>query len=439
MSETLIRGQILHCLDEPEQHDGAVEYIADGLLWIQDGYIKTTGSYTQLSGGLNKRQLDAVEDQRKCLIVPGFVDCHVHYPQTQMIAAYGTQLLDWLNTYTFPVEASFADAAHAKQVAHVFLDQLVRNGTTTALVFCSVHPQSVDAFFSIAQARQMRMIAGKVMMDRHAPPAVTDTADSSYHDSNALIQRWHGVDRLSYAVTPRFAPTSTPAQLQAAGRLLREHPGVYLHTHLSENQDEVKWVKSLFPTADHYLDVYDQAGLLGRRSVFAHGIYLCDSECQRLAQTESVLAHCPTSNLFIGSGLFPMQRIAAAGIRIGMGTDVGGGTSFSMLQTTAEAYKIQQLQGHNLTPEQAFYLATLGGAKALDLDTVIGNLKPGKEADFCLLDPTATNLTAFRSAHCRDWRELLFVLQMLGDDRTVKTTYILGKPQSQLPVAGLQQ
>ena len=319
MSETLIRGQILHCLDEPEQHDGAVEYIADGLLWIQDGYIKTTGSYTQLSGGLNKRQLDAVEDQRKCLIVPGFVDCHVHYPQTQMIAAYGTQLLDWLNTYTFPVEASFADAAHAKQVAHVFLDQLVRNGTTTALVFCSVHPQSVDAFFSIAQARQMRMIAGKVMMDRHAPPAVTDTADSSYHDSNALIQRWHGVDRLSYAVTPRFAPTSTPAQLQAAGRLLREHPGVYLHTHLSENQDEVKWVKSLFPTADHYLDVYDQAGLLGRRSVFAHGIYLCDSECQRLAQTESVLAHCPTSNLFIGSGLFPMQRIAAAGIRIGMG------------------------------------------------------------------------------------------------------------------------
>jgi guanine deaminase len=429
MSETLIRGQILHCLAEPAQHDDAVEYIADGLLWVQDGYIAAMGPYTQLSGSLSNSQLDAVQDQRDCLLVPGFIDCHIHYPQTEMIAAYGTQLLDWLNTYTFPVEAGFSDVQHAERVAQVFLDQLVQNGTTTALVFCSVHSQSVDAFFTAAQARQMRMIAGKVMMDRHAPPAVTDTAESSYHDSKALIQRWHGVDRLRYAVTPRFAPTSTTAQLQSAGRLLQEHPGVYLHTHLSENQDEVAWVKSLFPAADNYLDVYDQAGLLGRRSVFAHGIYLCDRECKRLAQTGSVLAHCPTSNLFIGSGLFPMQRLAAAGIRIGIGTDVGGGTSFSMLQTLAEAYKVQQMQGHNLTPEQAFYLATLGGAKALDLDDMIGNFKPGKEADFCLLDPAATKITAFRSAYCRNWRELLFVLQILGDDRAVKATYILGEQQ----------
>jgi guanine deaminase len=343
-----------------------------------------------------------------------------------MIAAYGAQLLAWLNTYTFPVESTFGDPDKAAAVSKVFIDQLLTNGTTTALVFCSVHPESVDALFTEAQAKNMRIIAGKVMMDRNAPDSVLDTAQTSYTQSKALIQRWHGVDRLQYAVTPRFAPTSTDEQLAAAGRLLAEHEGVYLHTHLSENIDEIAWVKELFPKAKNYLDVYDQAGLLGKRSVFAHGIHLCDSECERLAATDSALAHCPTSNLFIGSGLFPMQRLQSHGIKIGMGTDVGGGTSFNMLQTLADGYKVQQLSGYNISPEQNFYLATLGGAKALDMHDKIGNFAVGKEADFLLLDPQATPLLKFRSQHCQSWRDTLFVLQTLGDDRLIAQTNIMG-------------
>jgi guanine deaminase len=336
--------------------------------------------------------------------------------------------LEWLNTYTFPVESSFGDVDKAAKVAKVFIDQLLTNGTTTALVFCSVHPESVDALFSEAQQHQMRLIAGKVMMDRNAPESVLDTAQTSYDQSKQLIERWHGVGRLQYAVTPRFAPTSTDEQLQAAGRLLAEHEGVYLHTHLSENVDEIEWVKQLCPNAKNYLDVYDQAGLLGKRSVFAHGIHLCDGECERLAQTDSAIAHCPTSNMFIGSGLFPMQRLQEHGIKIGMGTDVGGGTSFNMLQTLADGYKMQQLNGNNLSPEQSFYLATLGGAKALDMADKIGNFEVGKEADFLLLDPNATDLLTFRTSHCKGWRDLLFVLQTLGDDRVIAQTNVMGKP-----------
>jgi len=326
------------------------------------------------------------------------------------------------------VESQFGDLKKSREVAEVFLQELMRNGTTTAMVFCTVHPESVEGFFEVAQARNLRMIAGKVLMDRHAPEAVLDTPQTGYEQSKQLIEKWHGVERLQYAVTPRFAPTSTNEQLQLAGQLLQEYPSVYLHTHLSENEDEIAWVKALFPEADSYLDVYDQAGLLSPRSVFAHGIHLCDSQCQRLADSGSAIAHCPTSNLFIGSGLFPLRQLQKFGINIGMGTDVGGGSSFSMLQTLSEAYKIQQLQQVNLSPEQSFYMATLGGAKALDLDDKIGNFAVGKEADFLLLDPQATPLLKFRSEHCQNWRETLFVLQTLGDDRVVAETNILGVP-----------
>lgn len=425
----LLRGPLLHCLAEPDKHTDATEYISDALLHIKDGHIVACGDYQTLIEGYTDQQLADLEYHPDKLMIPGFIDCHVHYPQTEMIAAHGTQLLDWLNTYTFPVEAQFSDIEKSREVAEVFLQELLRNGTTTALVFCTVHPESVEGFFQVAQARKLRMIAGKVLMDRHAPPEVLDTAEMGYQQSQHLINKWHGMDRLQYAVTPRFAPTSTPEQLRLAGQLLADNPGVYLHTHLSENHDEIAWVKELFPAADSYLDVYDQAGLLGKRSVFAHGIHLCDDQCQRLADTDSAIAHCPTSNLFIGSGLFPLKKLQKHGINIGMGTDVGGGTSFSMLQTLSEAYKIQQLQQVNLSPEQAFYMATLGGAKALDLDTKIGNFAPGKEADFLLIDLHATPLLKFRNQFCKDWREALFVLQTLGDDRVVAETNILGCPQ----------
>lgn len=432
----VFRGSLLFFTSDPLQDgDAAYQWIEDGLLWVgESGLIERVGAYEQLAGLLIEQQTEQQTEQqiqlldyRGKVLLPGFVDCHIHYPQTEMIAAYGTQLLDWLQTHTFPVESQFSDYAYGVSMAERFVTELLRNGTTTALVFGTVHPQSVEAFFSVAQQHQLRMIAGKVMMDRHAPEAVLDTAETSYHESKALIEKWHGVDRLSYAVTPRFAPTSTPAQLHMAGRLLAEFPDVYLHTHLSENVDELAWVQSLFPDSEHYLDVYDQAGLLGSRSIFAHGIHLCDDECQRLARSDSVLAHCPSSNLFLGSGLFNLKKMDDYGIRVGIGSDVGGGSSFSAFDSLADAYKIQQLQHHNLDPFRALYLATLGGAKALSLDDKIGSFQPGMEADFIVLDPQATDFLAFRTAHCHNLKETLFVLNTLGDDRVIAATYILGQ------------
>jgi guanine deaminase len=424
---TVFRGSLLFFTADPQfAGEDAWQYIDDGLLAVDDaGLITQAGAYSELPGlwddGAN------VVDYRGKILMPGFVDCHIHYPQTEMIAAYGTQLLDWLETHTFPVESQFVDYDYGVRIAERFVTELLRNGTTTALVFGTVHPQSVDAFFTVAQQRQLRMIAGKVMMDRNAPDAVLDTASSSYQESKTLIEKWHGVDRLSYAVTPRFAPTSTPEQLQQAGRLLQEFPGVYLHTHLSENRDELAWVQSLFPDSEHYLDVYDQAGLLGKRSVFAHGIHLCDDECQRMANSDSVIAHCPSSNLFLGSGLFDLKKMDACGIRVGIGSDVGGGSSFSAFDSLADAYKIQQLNQHNLDPFRSLYLATLGGARALSLDDRIGSFQPGMEADFIVMDPHATDFLSFRSQHCRNLKEQLFVLNTLGDDRVIAATYILGQ------------
>jgi guanine deaminase len=343
-----------------------------------------------------------------------------------MIGAYGEQLLEWLEQYTFPTERQFADVEYARKQANFFIDQLLKNGTTTALVFGTVHPESVDAFFSIAEKKHLRMICGKVLMDRNAPEYLLDTAESGYEQSKQLIEKWHNRGRLQYAVTPRFAPTSTNAQLKRAGDLLKEYPDVYLHTHLSENVKECDWVQSLFPETENYLDAYHQANLLTRRSVFAHGIHLCDDEYACLAEHESAIAFCPTSNLFLGSGLFDLKTAEKHQINVGLGTDIGAGTSFSLLQTMNEAYKTQQLRGDKLSPFKSFYLATLGGAEALDLAETIGNFEAGKEADFVVLDYQATELLGLRMSKCQTVEEKLFALSILGDDRTVKATYSLG-------------
>lgn len=420
------RAAILHSIADPAVvgFEQSYEYFEDGVLVIENGRVINVGHAADLMPSLKDVK---ITEYRDALITPGFIDTHVHYPQTGMIASYGEQLLDWLNTYTFPTEQQFADKAHASNVAGIFLKELLRNGTTTALVFGTVHKQSVDAFFEAADALNLRMIAGKVLMDRNAPDYLTDTAESGYADSKELIERWHGKGRLHYAVTPRFAPTSTPEQLTLAGKLLGEYPDLYMHTHLSENRKEIEWVKALFPERKGYLDVYDHYKLIGPRAVFAHGVHLCDEECQRLAETGSAVAFCPTSNLFLGSGLFDLQKLEQHGVRVGLGTDVGAGTSFSQLQSLNEAYKVMQLQGKKLDPFKSLYLATLGGANALYLDDKLGNFESGKDADFVVLDYNATPLISYRMQQAKTLEEKLFALIMLGDDRVIKETFAAGQ------------
>ncbi|MGO1190094.1 guanine deaminase [Vibrio casei] len=424
--KTAYRSAIIQIIADPKEVDieEAYRYFEDGLLVVENGYIVDVGDYIET---LAKHNGDmAMVNYQDKIITAGFIDTHIHYPQTGMIASYGEQLLDWLENYTFPEEERFKDPEYAKKVAKIFLNELASNGTTTALVFGTVHKQSVDMFFQEAQRRNLRMICGKVLMDRNAPDYLTDTPECGYNDSKELIEKWHNNGRLSYAVTPRFAPTSTPEQLAMVGQLLQEYPSVYMHTHLSENKQEIEWVKSLFPDREGYLDVYDHYGLLHQRSVFAHGVHLSDCECQRLSDTGSAIAFCPTSNLFLGSGLFDLTRIENFGIRVGMGTDVGAGTSFSLMQTMSEAYKIMQLQQQKLHPIKSLYQATLGGAKALYLDNKIGSLEVGKEADFVVLEPNATTLMKFRMQQTKTLEEKLFVLMSLGDDRTVHATYVYG-------------
>lgn len=421
-----IRGSFLHFVDEP-LHDepSSYRYVDDGVMLLRDGLVESLGDARQLTLPQDVETID----YRGKLIVPGFIDTHVHYAQTDMIAAYGEQLLSWLERYAFPTERRFEDPLHAREVAAFFLAELLRNGTTTALVLATVHAQSVDALFSAAQARNQRIIAGKVLMDRNCPPFLRDTAAGGYDDSARLIERWHGHGRQLYAVTPRFAPTSTDEQLRLAGRLLDEHPGVYLQSHVAENRDEVAWVAQLFPTSRSYLDVYDRFGLLRERCVYAHCIHIDAADRQRIAQAGAAIAFCPTSNLFLGSGLFDLQAATDSATRIGIGTDVGGGTSFSMLRTLSEAYKVAQLRGQNLSPLRAFYMATLGAARALRLDALIGNFEPGKEADFTVLDPAATPLLARRMQQTDSLTDRLFLLMMLGDDRAVSATHLMGARQ----------
>lgn len=423
------RGSILHFLRDPGPDGdaaGAYEYHEDGLLVVEAGRVARVGEARVLRPALPANV--PVTDYSGKLLLPGFIDAHVHYTQTDVVASPGEQLLGWLERYVLPAEGRFGDREYAAEVAGFFVEELLRNGTTTALVFASVFPSSVDAIFAAAQGKGMRLIAGKVMMDRNCPEYVRDDAEGSYRDSQALIERWHARDRLLYAVTPRFAPTSTARQLELAGRLCAERPDVYLHSHVAENRREVAWVAELFPGHRSYLDVYDRHGLVRPRSVYAHGIHLDDADRARLANAGAALAFCPGSNLFLGSGLFDLEAARRQGVRVGVGTDVGGGPTFSLLRTLADAYKVTQLAGQRLSPLRAFYLVTLGGAEALHLHDRLGNFLPGKEADFVVLDPASTPLLARRAALAADLAEKLFVLMMLGDDRAVAATHLLGEP-----------
>jgi guanine deaminase len=419
------RASLLHFHSDPDiDGDEAYDFYDDGLLIIENGHIKAVGNATALIQDYPDIE---ITDYSGHLIIPGLIDTHVHYPQVEVIASYGEQLLDWLNNYTFPAERQFEDASYAREMADFFLNELLRNGTTTALVFGTVHKQSVDAFFEASSARNTRMICGKVMMDRNAPDYLCDTPESSYQDSKALIEAWHEKGRQLYAVTPRFAITSSPEQLERAGQLCREYPSVYMQTHISENKDEVAFVSELFPDNQDYLDVYDQYGLLGERSVFAHGIHLTKREHQRFRETASSVSFCPTSNLFLGSGLLDINELEREQVIYSVATDVGGGTSFSMLRTLSEAYKISQLNGSVLCPLKSVYLATLGNAKSLHLEDKIGSFKKGNEADFVVLDVNCTPLMKLKQSKSKTLKEKLFSMIILGDDRAVKATYINGQ------------
>jgi guanine deaminase len=424
MSLAGYRAEILAVPHDPAQAGAeAIVHHPDGLLVVVDGIVVALGDH----GTLAPQFPDApVTPFPGGLIVPGFIDTHIHYPQTERIAAHGAQLLDWLDRHIFPAEIAFADRAHADGVAAFFLDELLRNGTTSALVFSTMHPASVDALFTAALARNMRIVSGKTMMDQCAPDALCDTAEGSRAENEALIARWRGRGRLGYAITPRFALTSSDAQLQVAGDLLAAHPEALLHTHLSENRGEIAAVAARFPQAIDYLDVYDRFGLVGDRSVFAHGVHLDDRAMGRMAQAGAGIAFCPTSNLFLGSGLFDLARADAHGVKVGMGTDVGAGTSFSLLSTMGEAYKVCQMRGASLDPFRALHLATAAGARLLGMADRVGALQPGQEADFVVLDGAATPLLARRTA-ARPLAERLFALQILGDDRAVAFTYVAGR------------
>ena len=426
-------GNILYFKADPNLENDALVYLPNHVLFTENGIINEVKAFSEVAPA-EKLEVEWYDYQNQW-IVPGFIDTHIHYPQTEMIGAYGEALLEWLEKYTFPTEMKFDDPNYAKEISSFFLNELLSNGTTTALVFGSVHKNSVDAFFEEAEKLNLRMICGKVMMDRNAPEALQDNPESSYHESKELIEKWHGKKRLSYAVTPRFAITSSPEQLKKAGELLREFPSVYLHTHLSENKNEIAFTKELFPEAKNYLGVYKQAELLTKKSVFAHCIHLENEEWEDLAKHNCSIAFCPTSNLFLGSGLFNLEKAEELHIKVGMGTDVGAGTSFNMLPTLNEAYKVSQLRKgmfsneskKSLSPLKAFYLATLGGAKALSLEDKIGKLEPGMEADFNIIKPAVSPLQKLRLKSAKTIEEQLFALQILGNKDNVTATYILGE------------
>ena len=422
--QQLIRGRVLDFFADPADTAQNHRFFENGAILIENGRILAVGDHADLA----REGLEDI-DHRPHLILPGFIDPHIHFPQLQVIASWGAQLLDWLNTYTFPAEAEFAAPAHAARMAGLFLDQLTAHGTTTAVAFCSSHKTSADALFAAAHARNMAMVAGKVMMDRNAIPAVHDTAQSSYDDSKALIEAWHGTGRQSYAITPRFAITSSPEQLAAASALAAEHPDCHVQTHLSENRDEIDYTLSLYPQARDYLDIYESHALLGPRTLLGHAIHLEPREIARMAETGSRAVFCPTSNLFLGSGLFDADGLRSAGITSGIATDVGGGTSWSMLQTLNEGYKVLQLRGQKLHPLAAFHWATRGNALALGLEDEIGTLRPGSAADLVVLDARATSAMALRAERATTLAEELFILQIMGDDRAVAQTYVAGRPQ----------
>ncbi|WIY23969.1 guanine deaminase [Parasedimentitalea psychrophila] len=424
-TETILKGQVLSFSRSPFD-EGAPQDAAQlsEAVAIRDGLVAGTGSLAEMRALLPRAPLVDHSDK---LILAGFVDAHVHYPQTAIIASWGKRLIDWLNTYTFPEEMRFGDRAYANEVANRYLDLTTANGTTTVCSFCTIHPESVDAIFSAAQTRGQRIVAGKTCMDRNAPDGLRDTPQSAYDDSDALIARWHGVDRLGYAITPRFSPTSTPDQLEAMGALWAKHPDCLMQTHLSEQVDEIAWVKTLFPQARDYLDTYEEFGLLGARGLYGHAIHLEERERHRLREFGAALVHCPTSNTFIGSGLFDMNGLMAEGQRIGLATDTGGGSSFSMLRTMAAAYEVGQLRGTPLHAAQLLWLATQGSAAALRLEHKIGNIAPGMEADLVVLDLASTPAIAQRTTRAADLWEAVFATIMMGDDRAVAEVWIGGR------------
>ncbi len=421
------RGAILHFLSDPgaQSDPSSFEFFEDGLLLVEQGRIAALGPARELLPRLPP-DLEII-DHGDDILLPGFIDTHIHFPQTDVIGSGGRNLLEWLENHTFPAERAFSDVDYGRATAHFFLDELVRNGTTTALVFCTVHKASVEAFFQAAAQRGMRMIAGKVLMDRNCPDYLRDTPSVGEQESRELLEKWHGHERLQYAITPRFAATSSPAQLESAGRLANDFPDACIQSHVAETRDEVDWVKRLFPDARSYLDVYDSYGLVRNRSVYAHCIYLDSTDRLRMAQSGAAAAFCPSSNLYLGSGLFDIAATDSAGLQFSIATDVGGGNSFSMLRTLGDAYKVAQLSGQSLPPLRAFYLATLGASLALGLEQRVGSFRIGAEADFIRLDLKATELIARRTAQSRTLAEKLLVLMGLADDRAVSRTYVLGR------------
>mgnify|MGYP001217530213 CR=1 FL=1 len=421
-----IRGRLFWFVADPVAEGArAYRYYNDGLMVIRNGVITAIGEAVAL-----ERQLTPdteLIDAGDRLVTPGFIDPHIHFPQTQVIASYGAQLMDWLNAYTFVEEQRFANPAHARKVAGFFLDELLRNGTTTALAFGSVHPGSVEAFLTESDRRNTRMAAGKVMMDRNCPEALRDTPIAAYDDTRALIERWHHHGRQLCAIAPRFAITSSEAQLDAAGALAREFPDCLIETHLSENRAEIALTLSLFPQARDYTDVYDRFGLLTKSTLLGHCIHLSARERARIVEAGAVAVHCPTSNLFLGSGLFDAAAARAAGMRTALATDVGAGTSYSMLATLGEAYKVRLLQGQTLTPLEGFHQITRGNALALGLGEAVGSFAVGREADFVMLDARATPAMAHRMERARSLDDELFVLMTMGDDRAVAATYVMGE------------
>ena len=425
------KGNIFHFSDDADalNCDSRYQYIENGMLVVEDGLIKSIGTANDIIKTLGEGT--EIVDYLDSLIIPGFVDAHIHSVQTESIASYGEQLLDWLNEYIFPTESKFSDRNYAKKATKFFLSELLRNGTTTAAIFPSVHAVSADVLFEIGHKINMRLIAGKTMMNRNSVKADFDTPETAYSESKQLIEKWHGKGRLLYAITPRFAPTSSEKQLSVASSLKKEFPGVYFQTHLSENKKETEYVKTLFPWSKSYLEVYDHFDLLGERSLFAHSIHLSDNEYIRIAETNSVVVHCPTSNLFLGSGLFDFKKANEFNLRMVLGSDVGAGTSFSMLRTADEAYKVAALQDEKLSPLKLYYLMTLGGAKALSLSDKIGNFSVGKEADFNIINLNCTPLLEYRIKTAKTLEEKLFALMILGDDRAISETFVFGKSMNE--------
>ncbi len=422
----LLLGQVLSFSGNPFQDGpGAARHETHGAVLVDAGKIADVGP----AGMLRARHPQArVTDYGSALISAGFIDAHVHYPQTAIIASWGKRLIDWLNQYTFPEEMRFSDPAYAAEIADRYLDLALAHGTTSMCSYATIHPASVDAFFAAARQRGLRAFAGKTCMDRNAPDGLRDTARSAYDDSKALLTKWHGIERLSYVITPRFSPTSTPEQLQALGALWYEYPDCLMQTHLSEQTDEIAWVRDLFPQARDYLDTYEAQGLLRKGAVYGHAIHLTARERDRLAEAGAALVHCPTSNTFIGSGLFDMSLVNT--LRVGLATDTGGGSSFSMLRTMAAAYEVAQLRGQALHPSQLMWLATAGSARALRAEHQIGNIATGMEADLVILDLASTPAIAQASARATDIWQAIFPTIMMGDDRAIKAVWIAGKRRS---------